>query len=65
MNRALRPDVLPADQTLGPPRATLRAEVDDAVVEALTAALVASFRRDPVATDGSPQGSDHQIAAAS
>lgn len=42
-----------------------RAEVDDAIVDALVAALAASFQREPLVTVGSPSGSHHEREAAS
>lgn len=41
------------------------AEIDDAIVEALVAALVASFRRDSGATVGSPSGTVRRFEVAS
>jgi hypothetical protein len=42
----------------------LPADVSDAIVEALVAAILASFQRDPITTDGSPTGTDHSKDAA-
>ncbi len=41
-----------------PADATLPADVIDAIVEALASALIADFRRNPIATVGSRRGDD-------
>ena len=39
--------------------APLPAEIADVIVEALVAAVLASFKRDPLGTGGSGSGTDH------
>jgi hypothetical protein len=61
--------VLPATERPIPQQAAnrrqLSGEIDDAIVSALVAAIVASFRREPPSTVGSRRGTDRGLMVAS